>query len=95
MRDQELYRQKKQAELDAWQAQVDQFKAKVSHASADAQLEMNRRIKTLEIKIEEANVKMAAILDVSEEAWDSFKEDLESAWDSVKSTFSESASMFK
>jgi hypothetical protein len=34
-----LYQQKKQSQLDEWQAEVDKLKAKALGASADAQLE--------------------------------------------------------
>lgn len=37
----ELYRQKRQAELDAWQADIEKMKAKASEASPDAQIEIN------------------------------------------------------
>lgn len=95
MSDKELYRQKKQAELDEWQAKVDQLKAKASGASADAQLEMNKQIEALESKIEEGQAKLAEIAETSDDAWESFKERFESAWDSVKSAFSEAASKIK
>jgi septal ring factor EnvC (AmiA/AmiB activator) len=95
MNEKELYQQKKQAQLDEWKAEVDKFKAKASGASADAQLELNQQIKSLEGKIEEGKAKLAEIVDASEDAWESIKEGLESAWDSMKSAFSDAAAKFK
>ena len=95
MSDKELYQQKKQAQLDEMKPEVDKLKAKASGASADAQLELNKQIETLEGKFEEGKTKLAEIADASEEAWESIKEGVESAWDSMKSAFSDAAAKFK
>ena len=95
MNEKELYQQKKQAQLDEWKAEVDKLKAKASGASADAQLELNKQIETLEGKLEEGKTKLAEIAGASEDAWESIKEGVESAWDSMKSAFSDAAAKFK
>jgi len=95
MSEKELYQQKKQAQLDEWEAEVDKLKAKASGASADAQLELNKEIEELEGKIEQGKAKLAELADTSEDAWGSIKESVESAWDSMKSSFSEAAAKFK
>lgn len=95
MNKKELYQQKKQAQLDEWKAELDKLKAKASGGSADAQLALNKQIKTLESNIEKGKTKLAEIADASEEAWESGKEDVESAWDSIKSSFNDAAGKFK
>lgn len=95
MSEKELYQQKKQAQLDEWQAEVDKLKAQASGASADAQMELNKQIEALEGKIEEGKTKLAEIADASEDAWESIKDGVESAWHSIKSAFSEAADKFK
>jgi hypothetical protein len=95
MSEKELYRQKRQAQLDEWTAEIDKLKAKASGASADTQLEMNKKIKALESKIEEGKVKLSELAEVGEDAWDTIKEGVESAWDSLKSSFREAASKLK
>ena len=95
MSEKELYRQKMQAQLDEWTAEVDKQKAKASGASADAQLEMNKKIKALESKIEEGTAKLSELAEAGEDAWESIKEGVESAWDSLKSSFREAAAKFK
>jgi chromosome segregation ATPase len=95
MNEKELYQQKKQAQLDEWQAELEELKAKASGASADAQLKMNTQIEALEGKIEEGKAKLAEIGEASEGAWESIKEGVESAWDSMKSAFSDAAAKFK
>ena len=89
MSDKELYQQKRQAKLDEWRAEVDKLKAKASWVSADAQLKMNKQMKTLESKIEEAKTKLSQLGEAGEDAWESFKDGVESAWDSLKSAVSD------
>ncbi len=95
MSEKELYQQKKQAQLDEWEAEVDKLKAKASGASADAQLELNKEIEELEGKIEQGKSKLAELADASEGAWGSIKEGVESAWDSMKSSFRDATAKFK
>lgn len=95
MNKRELYQQKKQAQLDEWKAEVDKLRAKASGESADVQLELKKRIAALEGKIGEGKTKLAKIVDASEDAWESAKEDVESAWDSIKSSFSDAGNKLK
>jgi septal ring factor EnvC (AmiA/AmiB activator) len=95
MNERELYQQKKQAQLDGWQAEVEKLKAKASEASANAQLELNNQIEALEGKMEEGKAKLAELADASEAARESIKEGVESAWNSMKSAFSDATAKFK
>ncbi len=91
----ELYKQKMQAQLDVWEAEVDKFKAKASGASADAQLELNKEINALKGKIKKGKTMLADIADASEDAWESVKKDVDSTWDSLKSAVSDAKRKFK
>jgi flagellar biosynthesis chaperone FliJ len=95
MSDKELYRQKRQAQLDEWLAEVDKLKAKASGVSANTQLEMNRKIKTLESKIDEGKAKLSQLAGASDDAWESLKDRVESAWDTLRSAVGDAASKFK
>jgi len=95
MSDKELYRQKMQAQLDEWEAEVDRFKAKASGASADAQMELRKEINALEGKIEQGKAKLAEIEGASEESWQSIKEGVDAAWDSLKAAVRDAKSKFK
>ena len=95
MSNKELYRQKRQAQLDEWRAEVDKLKARASGFSADTQLEMNKRTKALERKIEEGRAKLSQLADASDDAWESLKDGVESAWDVLKSSVNEAAAKFK
>lgn len=91
----ELYKQKMQAQLDEWEAEVDRFKAKASGASANVQLEMNKEINALKGKIEQGKTKLAEMADASEDTWESIKEGVDSAWDSLKAAVSDAKAKFK
>ena len=95
MNDKELYQQKKQAQLDEWQAEIDKLKARASMASADAQLEMNKQIATLESHIKAGKAKLSELAQTGEEAWGSIKLGVDSAWDALKSAVGDAASKFK
>ena len=91
----ELYKQKMQARLDEWEAEVDRFKAKVSGASANVQLELNKEINSLEGKIAQGKTKLTQIADASEDSWELIKEGADSAWDSLKTAVSDAKAKFK
>jgi len=95
MNEKALYQQKKQAQLDAWKADVDKLKAKASGASADTQLALNKQIEVLEGTIGEGEAKLGRIADASEEAWALIKESGESSWGLMKAAFSDAAARFK
>ncbi|MBW6520199.1 MAG: hypothetical protein K0A99_04185 [Desulfoarculaceae bacterium] len=95
MSDKKLSQQKKQAQLDEWKAEVDKLRARLSGATAEAQLKMKEQIKTLEKKIEEGKAKVAEIAAAQEDAWESIKDRVESGWKSLKSSVSDIIAKFK
>jgi len=95
MNDKELYRQKLQAELDEWKAENAKLKAKAAVAKAEAQLTMNKHIARLDYRLNDAQAKLSALAEASEDAWDSVKNGVESAWNSLKSASSDAALRFK
>lgn len=95
MSDKELYKQKFQAQLDEWKADIEQLKAKSLGAKTDAQLEMNGLIEDIEAKFKTAGDKLGEISDAGESAWESVKAGAESAWESLKSSMHNAAAKFK
>lgn len=91
----ELYKEKLQAQLDGWKADIAKLKAKADEEAADAQITMRKQFEALEHGIDEAQVKLAELAEASEEAWDSIKAGVESAWGSLKSAVSDAVSKFK
>lgn len=95
MSEKEQYQQKLQAQLDEWKAEIDKLKAKASDASADAKLEMDKQIETLEEKVKEGKAKLSELSEASDDSWEKLKGNISSTWDSIKSAFSDAASKFK
>ena len=95
MNEKELYKQKRQAQLDEWSAELQKLKAKASEASAEAKIEINKEIESLERKIDEGQNKLAELAHASEDAWESIKDGVESAWDSMRSAISDATSKFR
>ena len=93
--DKELYQQKAQAQLDGWKAELDKLKSKASAASADAQLELNEKIRELQPEIEAGQAKLTELESAGEEAWESLKSDMESAWASLEATAKEATARLK
>jgi chromosome segregation ATPase len=95
MNEKELYKQKFQAQLDEWKADIAHLKAKASEAKADTQIAMNKQLEALEHRLEDAQAKLSELAGASEDAWDSVKKNVESSWNSLKSAISDVASRFK
>jgi hypothetical protein len=95
MNQKELYKQKYQAQLDEWKAEIAKLKAKASGAKADAQIEMNKQVKELEHRMEGASAKLSELAGAGEDAWDSVKKGVDSVWDSLKSAVRDASSRFK
>jgi len=95
MSEKELYRQKYQAQLDGWKADVAKLKARAAGAKADAQIEMNKHIKELDHKMHEAGAKLSELAAASEERWDAVRKNVETTWDALKAGVSAAAAKFK
>ncbi len=95
MNTKELYKQKLEAQLDEWKAEVAKLKAKTAGEAADAQLLMHKQFTALEEHIAETQTKISELADASEEAWDSVKTGVESAWDSLKTAVNDAVAKFK
>ncbi|OHE11039.1 MAG: hypothetical protein A3J96_01560, partial [Sulfurimonas sp. RIFOXYC2_FULL_36_7] len=89
MNDKKLYEQKKEAEIKIWKLDIVKLKAKASMASADAQIEMNKQLDTLEKKLDEGRVNLFNLIKATDETYESMKTQVESAWDSVKTALND------
>ena len=95
MSEKELYRQKYQAQLDEWKAEVAKLKARAAGAKADAQIEMNKHVKELDHRMHDASAKLAELAAASEEGWDSVRKNVEKTWDALKAGVGAAAAKFK
>lgn len=95
MDEKKLYEQKLQAQLDEWKAEIDKLKAKAHGASADTQLEFNRKVQDLELKLKDGSDQLSELSEASGEAWETVRQGLESAWDSLSTAMADAATKFK
>ena len=95
MNEKELYRQKYQAQLDEWKAEVAKLRARAAGAKADAQIEMNKHVRELDQRMHEAGAKLAELAAASEEGWDSVRKNAEKTWDALKAGVGAAAAKFK
>jgi hypothetical protein len=78
MDNKEIYRQKVEAQLDLWRAEIEVMKAKAKLAGADVKLDMEEQANNLEAKL----------------AWAILKDGAESIWGNLKQSLSEAKSKF-
>ena len=95
MNDQELYRQKYQAQLDEWKADLDKLRARAAGATADAQIEMNKHVRELEKRMHEAGARLSDLAAASEEAWDAARKNMETTWEALKAGVGAAAAKFR
>ena len=95
MNEKELYRQKYQAQLDEWKADVDKLRARAAGARADAQIEMNKHVRELETRMHEASAKLSELAAAGEETWDSARKKVETTWEALKAGVGAAAAKFK
>ena len=80
MNDQELYQQQKQAQLDKYEVNLSELKNLTSEFDADANRKLDKKIKSVELKIEEAKTKLKAF-------YKARKEELEAEKKAIDETF--------
>ncbi|SDC02474.1 coiled coil domain-containing protein [Ruegeria marina] len=83
MDEKNAYRQKLEARLDQWRADIDKLQAKANEASADARLEYEKQIEKLRGLQQEAREKLEKLDQAGGEAWKDLKSGIEKAWDDL------------
>lgn len=91
MSDKELYKKKMQAQLDEWKAEIDKLRAKAAGSQAETQLELNKRIKDLDAKVDTVEAKLGDLGEAGEAVWESVKERVEAAWEALTSAVSDAS----
>jgi chromosome segregation ATPase len=92
----EQYVEKRQAEIDKWNTEIENLEAKIKEVSADAEakLEHEEHIKALHQQRDEAKAKLAELQAAHEDRWEDLKDGLEHTWTSIKDGFEKVASKF-
>jgi hypothetical protein len=91
----EVYENKFNAQLTEWSAQIALLNAKAANAKADASIDYQEAIASLQAKRDAAAAKYHELTAASDDAWDDVKNGAERAWNDVKSAYHDAVSKFK
>jgi chromosome segregation ATPase len=89
------YIEKLKDKLDEWDSDIDTLEEKAQHAKADLKFEYEDQLTALRRKRDDAKLKLAELMDASEDAWDDLKQGADEAWDSLKAAIEKALSHFK
>jgi septal ring factor EnvC (AmiA/AmiB activator) len=83
------YVEKRQAEIDKWNAELEKLEAKIREAGADAKakLEHEEQMNALRQKRDEVRARLAEIQAAGDDRWEDLKDGLEHPWTSIKDGF--------
>ena len=83
MDEKSVYREKLEARLDQWRAEIDKLQAKAAEAGADARKEYQDQVDALRAQQEEARQKLKDLDEATGDAWKNLKSGIEKAWDDL------------
>jgi hypothetical protein len=79
------YVEKLSAQMVEWDVQLDQLKEKAEIATPEEKFEYANAIAALQLKRDEAAVKLQGIAAASDDEWEELKTGAEQIWDEVRS----------
>ena len=91
----DAYKQKLEAQLKEWDAQIKLLAAKVDSAGADAKLKYAQELEKLRTMQHDAIDRMKELDAASLDAWDKIKESADKTWDEMKHNIANLFSKFK
>lgn len=83
MDEKSVYREKLEARLDQWRAEIDKLKAKAAEAGADARKEYQDQVDALRGQQEEARERLKELDEATGDAWKNLKSRIEKVWDDL------------
>ena len=95
MSDKSAYREKLEARLDQWRAEIDKLQAKAAEASADARKEYEDQVDELRKQQDAAREKLKELDKASDDAWEDLKAGFEKAWDNLGDAVESARERFK
>ena len=92
---QNAYKQKREAQLKEWGAQINLMEAKLENMGADLKVKRAQQIQALRAQQHNASEKMRELGKASGEAWEQVKVTADKVWDDLKSGVADAHSKFK
>lgn len=94
MENKKAYRQKFEAKMDEWQAEVDKLKAKAKQKKLDAETDYKDEIETFRKKREELKIKLNKLEETGEGAWEELKQGIEKSSRELKNSLDRAIKKF-
>ncbi|MEQ8385540.1 MAG: hypothetical protein RH949_24570 [Coleofasciculus sp. A1-SPW-01] len=91
---QQIYRDKVQAELNKLNAQVDEMKAKAAQAQADTKIQYTSLLEELQTRQVAVQKKLEELQTASQDAWEDIKIGVEAAWLDLQQSFQNAVAKF-
>lgn len=92
---QNVYKQKREAQLKEWNAQLSLMEAKLENVGADMRVKRAEQIQSLRKQQHSAAEKMQELGKASGEAWEEVKTTADKIWDDLKTGMADAHSKFK
>lgn len=83
MKEKELYQQKKQTQLDEYEAQIEKLKANSSEYEPSGNGELSEKIRLAELKIKEGREKLKAFEEANLEELEAHKKEIDDTFISI------------
>lgn len=91
----DAYKQKMEAQLKEWDAQINLLEAKLESAGADNKVQRAKQLGELRAKQTAASEKMLELGKASGAAWDQVKETADKVWTDLKTGMEDARSTFR
>lgn len=95
MEQKEAYQGKMEAQLQEWDAKIDELAAKTEHATAEAKVKYQQHIHTLQTKREAAQNRLNELKNSSGGAWEDLRTGMDKAWSEMKRAVESAVEKFK
>jgi len=93
--DKKAYREKMEAQLQEWKAELDKLEAQAKMKSADTKISYANKRKELEAKMAEVRGNLRSLKDSGDQKWDVLKDHLEKGKDDIKKNYNELVAALK
>ena len=88
------YVRKMEAQLEAWEADIAELRAKAEQAGAELRVEYNEQLEALQKNQRAAREKLDEVEQASDEAWEDLRTGAEATWEDLKTAVERAVSRF-
>jgi len=90
----ENYKQKLQARIEGWEAEMAGMKARLKEATADKKIEYQKELDKLEKEMDKGKARLKELQKTGGEAWLVLKKGVDEAWDIFAKSIKDASSKF-